>query len=113
VIYIIVILLNIKILQIYSIYIYTGVNEAFLEGLKIDKKFYNSAYLTRNTPSLYYLDKRITIIYYSPTIISRIISKYAYGLAGGKEEELVDFNAHTDMSGIVENRFTTLILRPI
>ncbi|CAB4418358.1 unnamed protein product [Rhizophagus irregularis] len=93
----------------------TMANEAPIEytsnspdGLEIDKYYPPDNKLNL----IYYSKEQSTVVYYSPTIIKRIFSKYAYGLAGGKGEEFVNFNIHTGTSDLKTLNGTTLILSP-
>ncbi|GBC05194.1 hypothetical protein RclHR1_00610006 [Rhizophagus clarus] len=82
-----------------------SVTEIYLDGLEITK------YYPAEISSLFFMNERTTIVYYSPTIIKRIFRKYAYGLAGGEVEEYVNFNVHTDITTLPTPN-TTLVLRP-
>ncbi|PKY53973.1 hypothetical protein RhiirA4_547948 [Rhizophagus irregularis] len=85
-----------------------NITSVYLDGLEIDKYYPPDNKLNL----IYYSKEQSTVVYYSPTIIKRIFSKYAYGLAGGKGEEFVNFNIHTGTSDLKTLNGTTLILSP-
>ncbi|GBB98988.1 hypothetical protein RclHR1_03390004 [Rhizophagus clarus] len=86
----------------------TNITKAYLFGIKIVNKYY----LSENPYVLKPTSGQTIVVYYSPTIIKQIISKYAYGLAGGKADEYVDFNVHTDVTTSTASEVTTLTLQP-
>lgn len=95
-----------------NIEITPSVTQVYLDGLEINKYYDpvaedSSLFLTNE------LSQLTTIVYYSPTIIKQIFSKYAYGLAGGKGEEYVSFNVHTDTTTLTTPNITTLVLRSL
>ncbi|GET02129.1 hypothetical protein GLOIN_2v1703188 [Rhizophagus clarus] len=91
-----------------------NITEAYLYGLKMDK-YYSSSFKLTSTIPLFIVNEQAVIVYYSLTINKRMVGNYLYsGLVGGKEEEFVDFNAHTDnITTLTTPNATTLILRPI
>jgi hypothetical protein len=93
-----------------------NINEAYLNGIKIFDNTYEKNFLFLDiSDSLYLVNNQINVVYYSPTIITQMTSKYAYGLAGGKEDNFVDFNVHMDhiTNSTIPNMTTIISLRPI
>ncbi|CAB4378518.1 unnamed protein product [Rhizophagus irregularis] len=88
-----------------------NVTESFLDGLEIDKYYPSDRILYKKSVSLHLMSEQTNIIYWSPTIVKRIFSKYAYGLAGGKSIEYASFNAHTSITTLNTPNITTLVLR--
>ncbi|CAB4479280.1 hypothetical protein RhiirA5_423563 [Rhizophagus irregularis] len=90
---------------------YLDVTESFLDGLEIDEYYPSDRILYKKSVSLHLMSEQTNIIYWSPTIVKRIFSKYAYGLAGGKSIEYASFNAHTSITTLNTPNITTLVLR--
>lgn len=90
------------------------ITEAYLAGLVIDNKYFPSEeFLFTKPNSMLLVNEQINVIYYSFTISKRIVSDYAYGLAGGEEKEHVVFIAHTDhITTLKTTNATRLILIP-
>lgn len=82
----------------------------YMDGIKIDNNDYRTI-CHNKSDSLHYVNGQTNFVNYSPTIIKRITNKYAYGLAGGEEEEYVDFNAYIDHITSTTPDETTFILR--
>ncbi|CAB5387324.1 unnamed protein product [Rhizophagus irregularis] len=94
-----------------EIAISSSITSVHLDGLEMDK-YYQSDVDSYSSNLIYHSKEQTTVIYYSPTIIKRILKKYAYGLAGGERKEYVNFNVHTDTLDLKTSNGTTLILRP-
>ncbi|CAB4376964.1 unnamed protein product [Rhizophagus irregularis] len=90
------------------------ITEAYLAGLVIDNIYFPSEEFLFNKPnSILLVNEQINVIYYSFTISKRIINDYAYGLAGGEEDEHVVFITHTDHITTLETtNATRLVLIP-
>ncbi|GBC10305.1 hypothetical protein RclHR1_09500003 [Rhizophagus clarus] len=88
------------------------VTEVYLEGLVLDDKYYPPNKLSLR--QLFLVSEQTMVVYYTITISKRIVSDYAYGLAGGEGIEFVEFNAHTvPVATLITPNATTLILMPI
>ncbi|RGB38001.1 hypothetical protein C1646_756246 [Rhizophagus diaphanus] len=84
-----------------------NITSVYLDGLEIDKYYPDDGLSLMN-----YSKEQTTVVYYSPTIIKRISSRYAYGLTDGEGKEYVNFNIHTDTTDLKIPNEATLILRP-
>ncbi|GBB92589.1 hypothetical protein RclHR1_20280003 [Rhizophagus clarus] len=69
-----------------------------LYGIKLNNKLYSSVEFS-SIINFLNASEQTVIVYYSPTIINLIYNinnQYAFGLFGGDENKIVEFNIHTD-----------------
>ena len=96
--------------KIIKVMISNTVNDfgVYLDEITIDEESYVPFEFQIDMLDLIYSNKQNMIIYYSPTIISRITSNYAYGfINGGQVKKSVYFNAHVDRSTLTATNGTT------